>query len=138
LKYLLDTNVLSEPVRPQPRSQITDWLDAFFSDCATSSVVWHELSYGARRLPESRKRQALLRYLKEVVEPHLPILAYDFAAAEWHSVERARLANLGLTPPAADAQIASVAVTQGLTLVTFNGADYRHFAGLQIENPLKA
>lgn len=105
LKYLVDTNVLSEPVRPQPRSQVTDWLEARFSECATSSVVWHELSYGARRLPE---------------------------------FERARLANLGLTPPAADSQIASVAVTQGLTLVTFNGADYRHFAGLQIENPLKA
>ena len=138
MKYLLDTNVLSEPVRAHPRAQVTDWLDKNFSECSTASVVWHELCFGARRLPQSRKREALLRYLEEVVEPHLPILDYDFASANWHAGERIRLVNLGLTPPAADAQIASVAVTQRLTLVTFNVADYQHFADLQIENPLKA
>lgn len=138
MKYLLDSNVLSEPARPRPRTEIVSWLDENLAQSVTASVVWHELLYGALRLPKSKKRDGLLRYLKEILEPMLPILPYDQDAADWHAQERARLAELGKTPPAADAQIASVAATRGLSLVTLNGADYAHFRSLQIISPLEA
>ncbi|MFN8635054.1 MAG: hypothetical protein U0893_14455 [Chloroflexota bacterium] len=58
------------------------------------------------------------------------ILPYDSAAADWHARERARLAAIGQTPPFVDGQIAAIAVTNGLTLVTANVADFRAFAEL--------
>lgn len=138
VKFLLDTNVLSEPARPQPRPEVIEWLDKNLSDSGTASTVWHELRYGALRLPDSNKKTGLLRYLREVLGPQLTILPYDQEAADWHARERARLTNLGKTPPLADAQIAGVAATRGLTLVTFHAADYGHFNSLQIIEPLKA
>lgn len=138
VKYLLDSNVLSEPARPRPRAEIVHWLDENIVQSATASVVWHELRFGALRLLKSKKRDGLLRYLKEILEPMLVVLPYDQAAADWHAQERARLAGLGKTPPAADAQIASVAATRSLSLVTLNGADYAHFRSLQIISPLEA
>ena len=68
----------------------------------------------------------------------MTILAYDQEAADWHAREGTRLTRLGKTPPLADAQIAGVAATRGLTLVTFNSADYAQFNLLQILDPLKA
>jgi tRNA(fMet)-specific endonuclease VapC len=103
-------------------------------EAATASVVWHELWYGCRRLPESAKRRAIEGYLTQVVGPSLPILAFDERAAEWHAVERARLIKAGKTPSYADGQIAAIAATQDLILVTFNTADYAPFQGLKIED----
>lgn len=72
------------------------------------------------------------QYINDVVL-RLPILPYDAAAAMWHATERARLAAIGRTPPFVDSQIAAIAVTNGLTLVTLNAADYAHFDGLRLE-----
>jgi tRNA(fMet)-specific endonuclease VapC len=62
----------------------------------------------------------------------MPILPYDADAADWHAAERARLAFAGRVPPFVDGQIAAIAVTRGLTLVTANVADFRPFAGLTV------
>ncbi|MEO8032833.1 MAG: VapC toxin family PIN domain ribonuclease, partial [Acidobacteriota bacterium] len=87
---------------------------------------------GAERLPPSRRREAIVQYLDEVVVATMPILDYDRAAAEWHAKERARLAALGSTPPFADGQIAAIAHVNELILVTFNDADFRQFQGLRV------
>jgi tRNA(fMet)-specific endonuclease VapC len=101
-------------------------------EIAISSVVWHELRFGAERLPASRRRDAIVRYLEEVVLATMPILDYDRAAAEWHAKERARLVLRGAPPPFADGQIAAIAYVSALTLVTFNAADFRQFEGLRV------
>ncbi|HZQ98784.1 MAG TPA: hypothetical protein VFC93_08205 [Chloroflexota bacterium] len=64
----------------------------------------------------------------------MPILPYDEAAAGWHAMERARLAAHGRTLPFVDGQIAAIAQTNNLVLVTANAADFRDFAGLTIED----
>lgn len=64
----------------------------------------------------------------------IPVLPYDEAAARWHGRERARLAALGRTPSFAAGQIAAIAHTHQLTLVTFNTADYADFSGLMLED----
>lgn len=132
LKYLLDTNVVSEPLRPTPQHGVIRKLSRHESEIAISSVVWHELRYGVERLPPSRRRKAIVQYLDEVVVATMPILDYDRAAAEWHAEERARLAARGATPPFADGQIAAIAHVNELTLVTFNDADFRQFRGLRV------
>lgn len=101
---------------------------------ATATIVWHELLFGCNRLPDSKKRQTIERYLKEVVEPNIPILPYDANSATWHAAERARLVNMGKTPPFADGQIAAIAKVNDLILVTNNMSDYADFLDLLVEN----
>jgi tRNA(fMet)-specific endonuclease VapC len=134
LRYLLDTNVISEPLRPQPDPRIMARLRQHQSVMATATVVWHELLYGAARLPASARRTAIESYLHQVVAPTIPLLPYDERAAEWHANERARLAQIGRPPPFADGQIAAVAQTNQLILVSFNTADYADFLGLVVED----
>ena len=132
LKYLLDTNIVSEPLRPKPSARVLRMLRRHETEVAISSVVWHELRFGVERLPESRRREVIERYLETVVLASIPILDYDRAAAEWHARERARLAVRGETPPFADGQIAAIAHTRDLTLITLNDADFRRFQNLRV------
>ena len=134
LRYLLDTNIVSEPLRPSPDQAVLDHVREHQVEIAIASVVWHELWYGCLRLPPSTKRTTIEAYLKDVVARTIPILPYDQRAARWHAEERARLAGIGRLPPFADGQIAAVAITNGLSLVTFNRGDYSSFQDLRLEN----
>jgi tRNA(fMet)-specific endonuclease VapC len=132
VRFLLDTNVLSEPVRPTPDARILERLNRHDGEVATCAPVWHELVYGVSRLPASRRRRALDRYLQEVVLATLPILPYDAEAALWHAHERARLARKGLSPSFVDGQIAAIARAHGLTVVSRNAVDFRRFEGIKV------
>lgn len=134
MKYLLDTNIVSEPLRPAPNKLVLTRLRRHAKELAIASVAWHELWFGYLRLPISARRSAIERYLNEVVELSIPIVAYDARAAAWHAAERARLGARGSTPPFVDGQIAAIAATNELVLVTRNGADYALFHGLKIED----
>ena len=133
LKYLLDTNVISQAMRPYPNPNVIERLAVNKLEIATATVVVHELLYGCFRLPESKKRRAFLEYIEEVVL-NLPIFDYDLRAAEWHAEERARLSKVGKIPAYADGQIASIAMRNNLVLVTNNVDDFQDFNGLVLEN----
>ena len=64
----------------------------------------------------------------------MPILPYTSIAARWFATERARLVSRGLTPSYPDGQIAAIAATNNLILVTRNTSDVIYFDGLQLEN----
>ena len=87
LRYLLDTNILAEPLRPQPDQGILDNLSRHQDEIAIASVVWHEMWFGCYRLPTSARRQAIETYLTQVVAPSIPILPYDQQAADWHTAD---------------------------------------------------
>ena len=103
-------------------------------DAAIPSPVWHELRYGCARLPKSRRRNVIERYIEKVVLVSFPVLDYDRQAAEWHALEGARLASAGRTAPFVDGQIAAIACVNGLTLVTSNMSDFRNFRGLKVRS----
>jgi tRNA(fMet)-specific endonuclease VapC len=130
--YLLDTNILSLAFRAVPDANVERHLRAHEGEFAIASVVWHELLFGCRRLPPSRRRDHLERLLFDVVQPFVPILAYDEVAADWHARERVRLA--AHLPPFVDGQIAAIAATRNLTLVTVNVRDFERFEGLRIDD----
>jgi tRNA(fMet)-specific endonuclease VapC len=132
LKYLLDTNVVSEPLRPEPAAGMLRGIRRHEGEMAVSSIVWHELQFGCLRLPKSHRRTAIERYLQDVVLPNFPILDCDRAAAEWHALERARLTAAGKTPPFIDGQIAAIARVNELVLVTSKKADFAGFKGLRL------
>ncbi len=134
MKYLLDTNVLSEALKASPDAQVMAMMQAHQEEIATASPVYHELEYGCWRLPISRKRDIIELYIKNVILQHMVILPYDERAAQWHAQERARLAAQGETVPFVDGQIASIAKVNGLILVTRNTPDFENFSSLKIQN----
>jgi len=77
MRYLLDTNVVSEPLRPTPAPGVVQWLRDHEDEIAVPAPVWHELRFGCARLVPSRRRDALERYLRQVVLANFPLLAYD-------------------------------------------------------------
>jgi tRNA(fMet)-specific endonuclease VapC len=134
VRYLLDANVISEIIRPRPDESVRERLTRHQGEVATAAPVWQEMLFGARRLPPSRRRRNIERYLAEVVRGTMPILPYDAAAADWHAAKRARLVSIGRTPPFVDGQIAAIAATNDLVLVTANIADFAGFSGLMVED----
>ena len=101
---------------------------------AIASISYHEVMMGYLRLPESRKRQEIEAYMQQSVEGVLEILPYDDTAARWHALERTRLMQAGKIPPYVDGQIAAIAATNNLILVTRNTKDFRYFQDLPIAN----
>jgi len=124
MKYLLDTNVLSEAVKTAPDRHVMAMIEAHQGEIVTASPVYHELEYGCQRLPTSRKRDIIELYIHNVVLQHMVILPYEEQAARWHAQERARLEAMGRTPAFVDGQIAAVAKINGLILVTRNTSDF--------------
>ena len=138
MKYLLDTNIVSEPLRPAPNKLVLTRMRRHAEALAIASVVWHELWFGCLRLPISARRSAIERYLDEVVSLSIPILAYEARAAAWHAAERARLVARGSTPPFVDGQIAAIAHVNELVLVTANARDFASFKDLMVEDWTRA
>jgi tRNA(fMet)-specific endonuclease VapC len=134
LRFLLDTNVVSEPPRPAPNPGVLRKLGQYEGMVGIAAVVWHEMLFGLERLPPSRRRRDIENYLLRVVLKTMPILAYDSAAAEWHAKQRARLVGMGKTPAYSDGQIAAVAKVNNLILVTANRAHFEPFDNLSIED----
>lgn len=134
LSYLLDTNILSEPLAKRPDPGVMQGFEAHASELALASVTWQELLFGMSILEPGRRRAQIQDYLFSRVQPWLPILSFDTQAATWQANERARLRRLGQPPAYADTQIAAIAATNGLILVTRNLSDFRPFEGLVVEN----
>jgi tRNA(fMet)-specific endonuclease VapC len=134
IKYLLDTNILSEPVRKTPNPKVVKHIQEAADEMAIAATTWHELLFGVLRMPDSQRRTALEQYLLDTIRPEVPILPYDAQAAAWFAQERAHLSSKGLPPSYPDGHIAAVAAVNGLILVTRNVADFTEFSDLKIEN----
>lgn len=134
IRFLLDTNIISEAVKAKPNKAVMRKLRMHQEEIATASPVWHELQFGCRRLPVSRRRSTLEMFLSNVVRPSMEILPYDEAAATWHADQRARLNSIGKPPSFVDGQIAAIAKVNRLMLVTRNTADFEVFSGIDLQN----
>jgi toxin FitB len=130
---LLDTNIISELWRPLPSRAVERWMDAQpTTSLFISAITVGELSYGAMRLAESKRRanflQAISRLEKQSFEGR--ILAFDRHCSAAYGQIRTQREQLGRPILAADAVIAAMAKTHGLTLATRNIKD---FEALDIE-----
>jgi tRNA(fMet)-specific endonuclease VapC len=134
MKYLLDTNIISEPMKQQPNQNMMNRLalDSIFA--CTSATVWHELWHGIHLLPNGERRIDLESYLKQLKKDDFSILPFCHMSAEWLAKERVRLRKQGVTPAKYDSEIAAVATINQLTIVTRNVDDYSVFEGLHVEN----
>jgi len=138
MKYLLDTNVLSEAVKAEPDRKVMAMLERHQDEIATAAPVWHELLFGCLRLPVSRKRDIIETYLENVVLRNMDILPYDERSAEWHAQQRAKLSMQGKVPSFVDGQIAAIAWVHDMILVTRNTHDFKSFEDIRVLNWHKA
>lgn len=134
MRYLLDTNVLSEPVVAQPNPFVLDRIKANSKSLAISSITWQEVLYGMFLLPSGKRRDQIEDYLFRRIRPTLPIIGFEESAARWQAEHRAGLRQAGKTPSYPDSQIAAIAAVNRLVLVTRNVDDFADFEGLLIEN----
>jgi len=132
-RYLLDTNILSETVKPEPNLQVLNALKTHALVITTSAITMQEIIFGYSCLPPSKKRQNIENYARQIKQT-TPILAYNYEAGIWHATERARLRKVGIIPPFIDGQIAAIAAVNNLILVTRNLDDFKFFNDLEIEN----
>jgi tRNA(fMet)-specific endonuclease VapC len=121
-------------MRPQPNPKVQQRLLEHHASIALAATIWHELLYGLYRLASSARRKQLENYVFNILAADFPILDYTQQAALWHAQERARLVATGRTPGYADSQIAAIAATNQLTLVTRNVDDFADFEGLKVQN----
>ncbi len=132
MRFLLDTNVLSEPVLERPSRKVLGKLLQHQGIVATAAPAFGELLLGARRLPKGRRRTRIEDYVAEAVRGVVPILPYCEESADWHASERARLESIGATPAFVDGQIAAIAATHDLVVVTRNVSHFSCFETVKV------
>lgn len=134
---ILDTNVLSELLRPRPDSRVVEWLDAQPEDTLfTTAITMQESFYGAELLSDSSRKSALISRLERLYASILAgrVLPFDEFDARYTAVLLARSRAAGRTLHQADAQIAGIALRHDATLATRNIRDFPH-AQLTLCNP---
>jgi len=133
---ILDTNVVSELMRPEPSPVVASWVrDRDRRELRMTAITLAEIRYGIARLPDGRRRQVLLATADEIFSDFADqVLPVDTAAAENYAViasgrERARKPITGF-----DALIAGVCRSQGAALATRNTSDFDG-TGIEIIDP---
>ncbi len=134
LRYLLDTNIVSDPISKKPSPKIVRKIRRLGDQCAIGAPIWHELRFGCDRLPKGKRRTAVESYLTEVVRVAFPTLPYDHATATRHALERVKLEETGTTGPFVDGQIAAIALVNRLILVTRNTRGFARYEDLIVED----
>lgn len=135
---LLDTNVLSELMRPAPDPQVVRWLDARpAGEVWICAVTMAEIRLGILRLSDGKRKARLLDLAEQMFAEdfHDRCLPFDCEAALEYAGIIDRRNRQGRPISVEDAQIAAIAKTAELPLTTRNSKDFADIAGLKLLNP---
>jgi toxin FitB len=128
MKYLLDTNVISEPMKVRPNPGVMNWLAGQDEDEVFISVVTiTELRCGIERLATGKRRDILEQWLRKDLSGRFEgrVLAIDIEVADACGRLVARSEGLGHPIEPRDAFIAATAEVHGLTLVTRDASEFQ-------------
>ena len=126
MAFLIDTNVVSETIKPKPQKTVLDWLEAQTpTDLILAAQTMGELVRGARKVKEKARRERFERWIEQDLAQQFDgrVLPFDGAAAALWGRLMGDGERMGRTPTATDAQIAAVAIQYELILVTRNERD---------------
>ena len=134
---VLDTNVISEPLRQAPENRVTEWIDAqALETLYLSAITVAEVRFGLASLPAGKRRDRLQASLEKQVLPLFVgrVLPFDMSASQAYSELMAKARTAGLAIGAADGYIAATAAANGMMVATRDVSPFVA-AGLDVINP---
>ena len=137
---LLDTNVVSEPLRASPDSRVVEWIDAQpLETLFLSAITVAELRAGVALLPAGKRRAGLHESLETRVLPLFAgrVLPFDLGCSPAYAALMAKARASGLAVSSADGYIAAIAATNGLAVATRDTGPFAA-AGATVINPWRA
>ena len=136
---LLDTNVISEMMRPAPAPDVLAWLDACaYNELYVSAVTRAEILLGIELLPPGRRRTAIAETAERLFTTFTtPILPFDAEAAAVFATIASDRRRAGRPMDVLDAQIAAIARCHNAALATRDLADFAH-CGVRLINPWRS
>jgi len=134
---VLDTNVISELMKPKPAEAVLEWVNR--QDAAqlfATTVSIGEIEYGLQVLPAGERRRRLEERFARVVDTAFAnrLLVFDLAAAHLYGHVMAERRDQGRPMGVADGQIAAIARSAGFTIATGNARDFED-AGVDVVDP---
>jgi predicted nucleic acid-binding protein len=136
---ILDTNVVSELMRPEPDARVRQWVSGRRADeLGTTAVTLGEIRHGIERLPDGRRKEGLLSAATDLFAAFGDFVQpFDTLAAAWFGPVMVRRALLGLPISGFDAQIAAICRAHGAALATRNVKDFVE-TGIDLVDPWSA
>ena len=134
---IVDTNVLSEVIRPVPAGKVLDWMVAQpASALFTTTITLGEVLYGLELIAPGKRRTALQEAIETMFEDQFAdrILTFDQDAARAFADISAKCRRLGRPIGEMDAQIAGIALSRGAAIATRNVRDFRD-CGVELIDP---
>ena len=134
---VLDTNVISEPLRQAPENRVTEWINAqALETLYLSAITVAEVRFGLASLPAGKRRDGFQASLEKQVLPLFVgrVLPFDMSASQAYSELMAKARTAGLAIGAADGYIAATAAANGMMVATRDVSPFVA-AGLDVINP---
>jgi toxin FitB len=132
---VVDTNVVSELMRPSPSPVVVGWVRANERELYTTSITLAEIGYGIERLADGRRKELLRSTAEEVFADFAErVLAFDVQAAGVYAAVVSGRDRAGLPIDGFDAQIASICRVHRAGLATRNTKDFQD-TGIDVIDP---
>ncbi|MCB8954725.1 MAG: type II toxin-antitoxin system VapC family toxin [Ardenticatenales bacterium] len=135
---LLDTNVLSEFMRPRPSANVVSWLDGQpAGEVYTSAISRAEIELGLLLMPPGQRQEALSQAAWAMFDEEFAgrCLPFDEDAARHYARIVSARTRAGRPISVEDAQIAAIALAHRMSLATRNTTDFEVIDGLEVVNP---
>ncbi len=133
MKFLVDSNVLSERTKPNPSERVVEWLRTHDRESVVNPIVLGELEFGILQLAAGGRKKRLLEWFEDGIRS-LDVVAIDAVTAGVWAKLLLELRRKGRSMPLGDSFIAASAMQHQLTVVTRNVVHYR-YAGVKVLNP---
>ena len=137
MKYLVDTNVISELLKKAPNENVVRWMMAHATELCLSVISIEEMRFGALFMPEGKRKRALTSSIEKLISQYRDsIWAFDASAAERCARFHAFAVQNGRTPAIEDLMIAAIASSHGAPVVTRRVRDFEYL-DVEIINPFE-
>ena len=133
---ILDTNIVSETMKPKPNEKVLAWLDEQAAETLyLTSVTLAELLFGVAAMPDGKRKNRLLAFIDGLIGLYAErVFSFDMNAARHYASLAVTARRNGRGFPTPDGYIAAIAAARGCLVASRDGAAYEA-AGINVINP---